>query len=101
MTQEQYVHLDDESQGAGLDLKVLLLYGVLRFKFWVAAFGVIGIFVGLLIGAAQPNTFKATGTLRYRPSQQETMSATGLRGLDNEGRPNVPGMAEELSLIHI
>lgn len=99
MTQEQYVHLDDESQGAGLDLKVLLLYGVLRFKFWVAAFGVIGIFVGLLIGAAQPNTFKATGTLRYRPSQQETMSATGLRGLDNEGRPNVPGMAEEIILL--
>lgn len=99
MTQEQYVQIEDESQGGGLDLKVLLLYGVMRFKYWVAALTAIGVFVGLLIGAAQPNTFTAAGTLRYRPSQQETMSATGLRGLDNEGRPNVPGMAEEIILL--
>lgn len=79
------------------DLKVLVLYGILRSKYWVGAVALLGMIGGLIFGASKPNEYKSEGLLHYLAGVQESLTEEELLGItpDNQ-RMYAPGITDEL-----
>jgi len=88
----------NESEGSSpFDLKVLVLYGVFRSKYWVVALGFLGLVAGLIFGASQPNVFESTGLLQYTGGVQESLTEESLLGITPENqRLSAPGILDEI-----
>ena len=89
---------DEEDAGGGLDLKVLVLYGVLRSRGWIVLLTVLGTSVGLLIAAAQPNVYSSEARLQFTPGMAESLSNEDSLGYD-DGIRTVPGIQDEIMLL--
>lgn len=90
----------EEERSSPFDLKILLLYGVFRSKFWVLLLGAVGLVGGLIYGASKPNVYRSSGLLYYRAGMQEALTEEALLGLtpDNQ-RLVAPGIADEIMLL--
>jgi len=89
---------EDESEGGGLDLKVLILYGALRSRGWLLLTTILGASTGLFLAASQPNVYTSEARLQYTPGIAETRSADDAIGID-DGIRTVPGIEDEIMLL--
>lgn len=95
-----YQDFADEEESSSLDLKVLVLYGLFRSKVWVVALTVVGLSVGLLIGAAAPNEYQSEARLRYVPGERDRLTDDELAGLEAPDRRGAaPGLTDEIMLL--
>ncbi len=85
------------------DLKVLVLYGVARFRGLIATLAVVGAALGLLFGASQPNVFTAEAKLRYQPSARQLLTDETVLGVSDPDpytrRRSAPGIPDLLELL--
>lgn len=93
-----YADPQEEEGSSPFDLKVLLLYGVFRSKLQVVLLTGLGIFGGLLFGAAQPNEYASEAQLWYTPGERERHTEEELAGVEG-GRSSVPGVTDEIMLL--
>lgn len=89
---------EEESEGGGLDLKVLILYGALRSRGWLFLTTILGAAAGIFMAASQPNVYSSEARLQYTPGIAETRSADDAMGID-DGIRTVPGIEDEIMLL--
>ena len=89
---------EEQSEGGGLDLKVLILYGALRSRGWLFLTTILGAAAGLFLAASQPNVYTSEARLQYTPGIAETRSVDDAMGID-DGIRTVPGIEDEIMLL--
>lgn len=63
---------------------LLLIYSLIRYRWVVVLMALAGALAGFLQGAIQPNTYRATGQLLFRPGFREASTAEStLTGIDS------------------
>lgn len=83
------------------DLKVLVLYGIARFRKPIIGLGILGAMFGLFAGAAKPNVYATSAKLRFVPSARQTLTeeaAFGVEIREFRGRMS-SAIEEELQLL--
>ncbi|MEL6907188.1 MAG: hypothetical protein AAFP22_17390, partial [Planctomycetota bacterium] len=63
-----HARLAEDEPRNPFDLKVLVLYALARFKTQIVALGILGALLGLIAGAAQPNSYAVMSRLRLNES---------------------------------
>lgn len=85
------------------DPKVLLLYGVARFRTLVIALAVTGGALGVLVGASQPNVYTAAAKLRYQAGARQLLTDETVLGISDPDpwsrRRTAPGIPDLLELL--
>lgn len=92
--------LDDPSR-APFDLKVLVLYGLARFRKPIVALAALGTVAGIFLGAAQPNVYSINAKLRFVPSMRQALTEEAAFGVEiREFRGRMTSaIEEELELL--
>lgn len=94
---------DDRPPLLPFDLKVLLLYGVARFRYLIVALAVIGALGGVFFGASQPNVYTAEAKLRYSVSARQLLTDESVYGVSDADpwarRRSAPGMLDLMELL--
>lgn len=89
-----------EEEGSALDLKVLVLYGLFRSKYWVIGLTAVGLVAGLVLGASAPNEYESEARLRYVPGERDKLTDDDLAGLDSiDRRHAAPGITDEIMML--
>ncbi len=93
--------LDLEEAKNPFDLKVLVLYGVARFRGLIISLGILGALLGLFAGAAQHNVYSSMTRLHFEPSVRQAVRAEQAYGVDTgEIRISTKtALLEELELL--
>jgi len=98
MTDHQDLDAFDDEPGPGLDLKVLVLYGIGRSRFLVAFCLFVGTVLGLVFAAANPNVYSSVARLHFMAGQREGLDPEFLAGLKDSSLPSI-GVADEIILL--
>ena len=96
--EEHYESGYDEDSGGGLDLKVLVFYGIGRSRYLVAFFLILGIGAGLVLAAAKPNTYSSIARLHFLAGKREGLTPEILAGVDDTWAPSI-GVNDEIVLL--
>ena len=88
----------EESSGGGLDLKVLVLYGLGRGRLIVAFFLLLGTIGGLVAAAAKPNVYQSVALLHFTPGLREGLTPEALAGANENWLPSI-GITDEIVLL--
>jgi len=95
-----YQGFSEEEESSPLDLKVLVLYGLFRSKWWIGLMAGLGMIGGLMSGASKPNEYESEARLRYVPGERDRLTDDDLAGLQGGDRRNAaPGITDELMLL--
>lgn len=90
----------DDDARAPFDLKVLVLYGVVRSRKWIVALAGIGAALGIFVGAAQPNVYATNSKLRFVPSARQALTEEAAFGMEiREFRGRMSSAIEEELLL--
>ena len=90
---------ETERDGAGPDLRILLVRGVVRSLPWVCLLVVLGGLAGIVVGLMQPDTYVSKAKLLLRLGAREQMTSDSLFGPDEGQRAPPPTMLDELQLL--
>ncbi|MFT5733786.1 MAG: hypothetical protein ACJA2W_002742 [Planctomycetota bacterium] len=94
-------NLDPEEAKNPFDLKVLVLYALVRFRGVTVLLGILGAILGLFAGAAQPNVYSSMTKLHFEPSVRQLMRDEQAWGVDT-GEVRISAktaLLEELELL--
>ncbi|MEZ6018025.1 MAG: hypothetical protein R3F49_23170 [Planctomycetota bacterium] len=95
----------DSSQPPALpfDLKVLLLYGIARYRGLIVGLAVVGAVLGIVFGASQPNVYTAEAKLRYQASARQLITDETVMGVSDPDpwsrRRSAPGIPDLMELL--
>lgn len=96
-----HARLAEDEPRNPFDLKVLVLYGLVRFRKQIIALAVLGAILGLIAGAAQPNSYSVSAKFRYEMSARQALTdemAYGVEMGEYRGAMSA-AIAEEIQLL--
>ncbi len=96
-----HARLTEDEPKNPFDLKVLVLYAAARFRRQIVGLAILGGFLGLIAGAAQPNVYSVTGKLIFRASARQAITDENVFGVElTEFRGGMSAaIEEELELL--
>lgn len=77
-----HARLAEDEPRNPFDIKVLVFYGLARFRKQIVALGILGAILGLIAGAAQPNVYSVNSKLRYQASARQALSDENAYGIE-------------------
>lgn len=96
-----HARLSEDEPKNPFDLKVLVLYAAARFRRQIVGLAVLGGFLGLIAGAAQPNIYSVNAKLIFKASARQSITEENVFGVEMtefRGRMSA-AIEEELELL--
>lgn len=93
--------LSEDEPKNPFDLKVLVLYAAARFRRQIVGLAILGGFLGLITGAAQPNVYSVNAKLIFKASARQSITDENVFGVEmTEFRGGMSAaIEEELELL--